>query len=243
MFWEGRPCFSIPSAGSTADAVKVFSKNLAAITWNCMSSLERNPTSLPQTETILKGQAVSGISIDDLLQVKHYGEGAGRLMQLVSDGSFRLDEETACALHGHVGREEALTWGKFRDRLVTIREVDQFTPPESRLLPEIAKQGFTFLNGEVERPGERAVAVFLFMARNQFFHDANKRTASLMMNGVLLQNGLFPIAVMNRDSEEFHTILRSFYNTGDATAMMEFFARAVSVMYPSENSPACGRLK
>jgi hypothetical protein len=59
-----------------------------------------------------------------------------------------------------------------------------------------------------------------------------------MMNGVLLQNGLFPIAVMNRDSEEFHTILRSFYNTGDATAMMKFFARAVSAMYPAESPPA-----
>jgi Fic family protein len=234
MFWKSKPCFSVPSAASMRDAVKVFKKNLAGITWNCMSSLERNPTNLPQTETILKGQAVSGISIDDLMQVKHFGEGAEKLTELVSGGSFHLDEKTACALHAYVGKEEALTWGAFRDRLVTIREVDQYTPPESRLLAEIAARGFTFLQKEIEQPAERAVAVFLFMTRNQFFYDANKRTASLMMNGVLLQNSLFPIAVMNKDSEAFHTELRRFYNTGDATAMMHFFANASARLYPEE---------
>ena len=114
----------------------------------------------------------------------------------------------------------------------------QYTPPESRLLSEIAERGFTFLQKEIEQPAERAVAAFLFMSRNQFFHDASKRTASLMMNGVLLQNGLFPIAVLNRDSEEFHITLRAFYNTGDATDMMTFFEKAVAGMYPAENAPS-----
>lgn len=238
MFWEGQRDFAVPSAGSAKDAIKVFSKNLANITWNSLSSLERNPSTLPQTETILKGQSVSGIGIDDLMQVKNFGDGAKKLMKLVSEDSFRLDENTACSLHEHVGKEEALTWGVFRDRLVTIRDVDQYTPPESRLLSGIAARGFSFLQNEIAPPAERAVAVFLFMARNQFFHDANKRTASLMMNGVLLQNGLFPIAVMNRDSEEFHTRLRNFYNSGDATAMMDFFAKEVEGLYLEETSPA-----
>ncbi|MDR2076656.1 MAG: Fic family protein [Desulfovibrio sp.] len=236
LFWEGRPYFSVPNAASARDAVKIFSKNLVSITWNSMSSLERNPTSLPQTETILGGQSVSGIGIDDLLQVKRFGEGAKKLMALVSEDVFRLDEKTACALHELVGKEEALTWGKFRDRLVTIRDIDHYTPPESALLGKIAERGFSFLHNEIEQPAERAVAVFLFMTRNQFFHDANKRTASLMMNGVLLQNGLFPVTVMNRDSEEFHTKLRDFYNTGDATAMMGFFAGTTARLYPEESS-------
>ncbi|MDR1490077.1 MAG: Fic family protein [Desulfovibrio sp.] len=234
MFWEVKSKFHVPSAGSAEDAVKIFKKNLVDITWNCLSALERNPASLPQTETILKGQSVSGISIDDLMQVKHFGDGAKMLVKLLTDGSFRLDEKTACALHEYVGKEEALTWGKFRDRLVTIRDVNQYTPPESRFLSEIAEKGFAFLDNEIEQPVERAVATFLFMARNQFFHDANKRTASLMMNGVMLQNSLFPIAVMNRDSEQFHSTLRDFYNSGDATDMLVFFAKAIRSMYPDE---------
>ncbi|MDR2123599.1 MAG: Fic family protein [Desulfovibrio sp.] len=142
-------------------------------------------------------------------------------------------KKTACALHEHVGKEEALTWGKFRDRLVTIRDVDAYTPPESALPGGIAEKGFSFLQHEIEQPAELAVGVFLFMVRSQFFHDANKRTASLMLNGVLLQNSLFPVAIMNRDSEEFHTRLHDFYNTGNATAMMDFFVEATARLYRS----------
>jgi hypothetical protein len=86
------------------------------------------------------------------MQVKHYGEGAEKLMQLVTAGSFGLNEATACALHEHVGKDESLTWGKFRDRLVTIRDIDRYTPPASPLLPEIAEKGFGFLNDGIEQP-------------------------------------------------------------------------------------------
>jgi Fic family protein len=231
MFWDGNFAFNLPSVGSPADAVKVFKKNFADITWNCLSSFEGNPASLPQTETILKGQSVSGISIDDLMQVKNYGDGGKKLCELLSDGTFRLDENTACILHSYVGKEEALVWGKFRDRLVHLHNVDIYSPPESKYLHEIAHRGFIFLDEEIMQPVERAVAVFLFMSRTQFFFDANKRTASLMMNGVLLRNGFFPIAIMNRDSEEFHTTLRKFYNSGDADDMMRFFQKSLQTMY------------
>jgi hypothetical protein len=70
------------------------------------------------------------------------------------------------------------------------------------------------------------------MARSQFFHDANKRAASLMMNGVLPQNAHFPAAVRNSNAEEFHTTLRQFHNSGDASAMMRFFTRSVRELYP-----------
>ena len=73
MFWDIGIDFQIPYFGDTEKVVFVFKKNLAEITWNCMSTLENNPSTLPQTQTILKGQSVSGLSIDDLLQVKNYG--------------------------------------------------------------------------------------------------------------------------------------------------------------------------
>ena len=204
---------------------------MAAITWNCMASLERNPSTLPQTETILKGESVSGISIDDLMQVKRYGEGAKKLVALLSKGEFSLNEQTACEIHNIVGKEEALTWGQFRNTLVTIRHIDQYTPPPSKELPSIASKGFLFLEKEIPVK-ERAIATFLFMARTQFFHDANKRTASLIMNGILMKEGYYPITIMNKNSEEFHTKLSDFYNTGNATKMMQFFESSTKDIYP-----------
>ena len=77
MFWDlGCFDFQIPRFDEAEKAVFVFKKNLAEITWNCMRTLENNPSTLPQTQTILKGQSVSGLSINDLLQVKNYGDGA-----------------------------------------------------------------------------------------------------------------------------------------------------------------------
>lgn len=230
MFWEPTGLnFNIPHAGNTKNALYVFQKNIVPITWNCMTTLERNPTTLPQTETILKGQSVSGISIDQLMQVKNYGEGAKKLIELISKGTFALNEKTASSLHNYVGKEDALTWGKFRDSDIAIGGVG-YSPPKYKNLSQIAEKGFSFLTNTVEAK-EAAIATFLFMSRSQFFHDANKRTSSLMMNGFLIKHGYYPITVMNSDSEEFHTRLSNFYNSCNATDMMKFFERTVEKNY------------
>lgn len=52
-----------------------------------------------------------------------------------------------------------------------------------------------------------------------------------MMNGYLMKNGCYPITVMNRDSEEFHARLADFYQTSNATGMIESFARMVKGTY------------
>ena len=234
MFWQGFFEFKLPSAGSAKNAVHIFKQNIAPITYHYVTTLEHNPTTLPQTQTILEGQSVSGLAIDDMMQVKRYGDGAKMLMSMISDGTFTLSEKTACALHNYVGKEEALTWGKFRDSLVAICNVNQYTPPDSRFLSAIAAKGFSFLDREIKSPHERAVATFLFMSRTQFFHDANKRTASLMMNGVLMSEGIFPTTIINRNSEEFHTKLTDFYNTGNASEMMHFFEKSMKEVYPPQ---------
>lgn len=233
FFWEGDFSFSLPQADSVASAVRIFKQNLASITWHSMTTLENNPVSLPQTETILKGQSVSGIAIDDLMQVKNYGDGARLLIAMFANNMFNLDGQTACALHTLVGREDALTWGIFRNTQVNIVEVD-YNPPHCGLLPDLADRGFAFLRDGIASPVERAFATFLFMARTQFFHDANKRTASLVMNGVLLQSAFYPATIKNSNSEEFHASLRQFYNSGDASTMMRFFDKSVHELYPPQ---------
>ena len=102
----------------------------------------------------------------------------------------------------------------------------------------MAKKGFAFLNGKVKDPKERAIAVFLFMSRTQFFFDANKRTASLMMNGCLMLNGFWPITVLNQESVLFHQKLGRFYESGNADEMMAFFAHSVKKLYiQNRNNP------
>ncbi len=226
MFWSDcRLSLSVPHAGTTDTAIAIFEKNLASITWHHMSLFEHIPATLSETEAILQGREAEGICDEHRAQILNYADGAQQLMALLRKDCFALNQENASLLHGYVGKEDALTWGTFRNSNVTIHGV-AYVPPRFTELGEIARNGFSFLAEHIE-PATAAVAAFLFMARSQFFHDANKRTASLMMNGVLMQSGYSPVAVPHSDAEEFHTRLAAFYETGDASAMMAFFSRAV----------------
>lgn len=243
IFWDlNHYEFKLPFTGDAKKSCAIFRKNIVEITWNSMRSLENNPTTLPQTATILAGQSVGGISIFDLMQVKNYGDGAKALADLIIRGKFDLSVSIACHLHNYVGKEDALEWGVIRSKDVSLHNIS-FVPP-TKNLEQIIQDGFKFLQKEVANPVERAIGVFLFMARNQPFYDANKRTASLMMNGCLMTNGFFPITVLNQNSEEFHRELGLFYESGDANNMFRFFQRTILGLYSKEqyeNFPASNK--
>lgn len=231
MHWSiGAFDFDIPFIGDTEKATYIFNQNLVDITWNCMRTLEQNPSTLPQTRTILNGKSVEGLDLNDLLQVKNYGDGARELVRLLRAGEFGVNIGTACALHRFVGFKDALEWGTLRNLNTGIHDVE-YVPPSFEKLPSLAEKGFEFLTSEVKDPKEQAIAVFLFMARTQFFFDANKRTASLMMNGCLMLNGYWPITVLNQESVEFHQKLGQFYESGNADEMMTFFEKTVKKLY------------
>lgn len=239
MFWNDcQLSLSVPHAGTTETAIAIFEKNLASITWHHMSLFEQIPATLSEIEAILHSRETEGVCDEHRAQILNYADGARQLMALLQRDCFALNQENASLLHGSVGKEDALTWGTFRNSDVTIHGVD-YVPPRFTDLGEIARNGFSFLSEQIE-PATAAVAAFLFMARSQFFHDANKRTASLMMNGVLMQSGYSPVAVPHSDAEEFHMRLAAFYATGDASAMMAFFSRTVETFFSSSHEEELG---
>lgn len=230
MFWStGSFDLDLPYIGDTKKACAIFKKNLVEITWNCMRSLENNPTTLPQTATILEGQSVGGISIFDLMQVKNYGDGCKNLIWQLFNDEFSLSIKSACLIHSFVAKEDALEWGVIRNKAVSLHNIKYVPPTEN--LSQILEGGFNYLTKEIKSPAERAIATFLFMARTQPFYDANKRTASLMMNGCLMKDGYFPITVLNREAELFHKELGKFYETGDANGMFKFFENNLKELY------------
>ena len=231
MYWSPQAVkLAIPYFGDAFKCAMVFKKNLAEITWNSLRTLEKNPTTLPQTQTILAGQSVGGLSVTDLLQVKNYGDGARFLTDKLRTNSFVFDKKTLCDIHRFTRKEDALTWGSFRTGAVTIQG-SQYTPPPHEALESLANDGFAFLNNEVLNPKERAIASFLFLSRSQFFFDANKRTASLVMNGILASNGYLPITFLSKRSDIFHKELGAFYESGNADALFSYFSELVQGMY------------
>ena len=185
-------------------------------------ALEGNPFTLPEVKTLLEGVTVGGHRLDDERQVLNQAASWKALLAAVDRGTFELDKATFCDLHALVAREEALEWGAFRTGSVTIAGTN-FEPPPWESLASIFEEGQETLN-RIDGLHERAIAMYLFGALNQFFYDGNKRTSRLMMNGILLGAGEEAISVPARRRLEFNEAMIRFYDSLDGTEMMRFMA-------------------
>ena len=67
--------------------------------------------------------------------------------------------------------------------------------------------------------------IFLQLARTQYFSDANKRTALLFINGILLKNCLCPVIIPGTLRSDFGKLLAKFYEDGAADDLLRFFVR------------------
>ena len=117
-------------------AIFLLRKNRTSLVWSGVSTFENNPATLPATQTILEGFSVPGLTLTELEQIKNLGKGVSPLVDLLTTEEFAFNQDTACKIHNVVGREEALTWGKFRNDTVGIQNID-YTPPGPDKLPQI----------------------------------------------------------------------------------------------------------
>lgn len=197
------------------------------------SVLEGNPFTYPQVKTILDGITVGGHKLSDQDQVRNLAESTKKLLHLVKTNTFKLDKDTFTALHSILAREEAFEWGHFRGEgnekhytpHVGLGAEEDYIPPATQdgapVLNKIFSEGVEQLN-KLPNPLERGMAFFLFGALQQFYFDGNKRTSRMMMNGVLMSNGIDAISIPAARAQEFNEKMVDFYVNKDASAMMEF---------------------
>jgi len=75
------------------------------------------------------------------------------------------------------------------------------------------KSGFNYYQAErIDDIYDKAIFLFAEMARTQFFYDGNRRTARMIMNGVLLNEGYPMINVSATRKTEFNTVMIDCYN-------------------------------
>lgn len=210
-----------------------FRQMLPEFVWDA-GVLEGNPFTFPEVKTLLDGVTVGGRKVADQEQILNLAASSKYLFELVRAGQFALDRPTFCAIHAMVARNEALEWGHFRGEgaetgfwpRVALGERGSYDPPRTEPgganLIGIFERGVASLQAEGASPFERARALFLFGALQQFFFDGNKRTSRLMMNGVLMSAGIDAISVPAGRALEFNAAMVRFYESKDGTEMMDF---------------------
>jgi Fic family protein len=180
---------------------------------------------LPEISTLLEGVTVGGHKLSDQQIAINQGEAWRYLFDAVKHDRFSVSVEFVCALHALAGKEEALEWGQFRSGMVTIAG-SEYMPPKVSELPSKFNALMVSLN-EIEDVYDKAIHVFLSMARNQFFYDVNKRMGRLMMNGVLLSAGYPPLNLSAKKKLEFNELMMRFYDSGDEVEMNAFMRSCI----------------
>lgn len=185
-----------------------------------MAALEGNPYTFPEVQTLLEGITVGGRKLSDQEQILTIRDAWHNIIKKVSAGSFALDKELFFETQALAAKYEALEQGMFRTIDVGINGT-KYTPPPHAELENIFEKGMKRLKA-ISNVHERAYAFFLWASYQQFFSDGNKRSSRLMTTGELLSHGFDTPSIPAAKKLEFNKKMIGFYDTGDASEMMEF---------------------
>ena len=202
-----------------AKAIMLAKRQLAEFVHDSVN-LEGIHFTLPEIQTLLDGITVGGHKVADQQIALNQAETWRTLFELIEKDQFELTQEKICALHLIAAKNEALEWGKFRSGGVTIAGTGYMPPPADEL-PELFEKMVNDANGR-EDIYDRAIHLFLTMARCQFFYDVNKRMGRFVMNGLLLSCGFPAINLPAKRQLEFNEFMLAFYETGDQKQMNAF---------------------
>ena len=183
-------------------------------------NLEGINYTLPEVMTLLDGVTVGGHKLQDETITLNQAHAWSLLFDLLKSNEFHLSKEVALELHAVAAKNEALKWGCFRTGGVTIAGADYLPPAVDQL--DKLWQSMCNTAQNMDNIFDRAIYVFLQMARNQFFYDVNKRMGRFMMNGILLEAGYPVINLPAKYQREFNQLMLQFYESGNDTAMIKF---------------------
>ncbi|MFT4188090.1 MAG: Fic family protein [Aeromicrobium sp.] len=210
-----------------------FRSSLPDLIWNT-AKLEGNNFTLPEVKTLLDGVTVGGQKTEDEQQILALGEAYNALDAMLRDGAFAPTKEVSDRLHTMVAIHEAIESGHFRgEGQVTgggaVNLSDGGSVPGLEHGPGGAdlRERFDRLSehlGELEDPRERALVYFASATRSHFYFDGNKRTARLMMTGMLISHGYESVNIPYARRLEFNDALDGLFADDDATELLRFLA-------------------
>lgn len=183
----------------------------------CGMKMENRAVTLDQTRAILNGVNVPNVQLDDIQAILNMRDAWKFLLNTVSE---TITFEYWCKLNEYIARNEALELGKLRTGNVGISGTD-YVPP----IPE-KEQVITTLEDIVSDKGmtatDKALEVFTWGTRGQYFWDGNKRTNLMLANKILISAGAGIMTITDKYMEQFNVLLLEYYNTGKSSELKRF---------------------
>lgn len=182
----------------------------------CGMKMENRAVTFPQTKTILNGVNVPNVQLDDIQAILNMRDAWKYLLGTINEP---ITLAYLCKLNEFIARNEALEWGKLRTGTVGISGTDYLPPiPDS----EKVTQELQEILATDTTPTEKALNIFAWGARGQFFWDGNKRTSLVLANKILISAGAGMLTIVDKHMERFNAQLLNYYNTGDSNQLKKF---------------------
>ncbi|MDR2635386.1 MAG: Fic family protein [Campylobacteraceae bacterium] len=177
--------------------------------------LEGLNITFPETYTIYERAILTKADIhtvEVVINLKHAWQ------YLIDNINDKLDLEFIKKIHNEIARGEALSWGELRTGRVYITGTDYIPPiPNEDDINLSLKQLLS-----IENPTVRAIRVMLWGMRSQLFWDGNKRTAMMIANKIMIENGCGIITVSPENLNDFFVLLSEYYTADSNEKIMQF---------------------
>ena len=182
----------------------------------CGMRMENRAVTFPQTKTILNGVNVPEVQLDDIQAILNMRDAWKYLLNTLE---APITLEYICKLNEFIARNEALEWGVLRTGNVGISGTE-YVPPIPNA-EQVQNELIEILNSNVSAT-EKALNVFAWGTRGQFFWDGNKRTSLTIANKILVSNGAGILTIKDKYMNDFNTILLDYYDTGKSEKLKEY---------------------
>lgn len=210
------------------DNIGYAKRNLIDSIWK-EANLEGIGVTFPQTQEIVEGRTIAGLSIKDTMVINNLKHAWQFLFDSID---YPLDAQWVSQLHYEIGKNDVVIYpGQRRENVVTIGGTSWV--PEIPTYDDLSNTIEEAMG--IEDPTDRALEAFCRIAKMQYFNDGNKRTAQLVANKVLIENGCGILAVPERELANFTEKLIKYYETNDSSNLKDFL-RCVAVDNPEITS-------
>lgn len=200
------------------------------IEWTYNSNaIEGTTLSLKETRLILEqGLTIKGKSLKEHFEAKNHKDAILFVEDLVKERKFKISQLLIRQIHQLVMKEVDDEWaGKYREVEVKITGTN-FVPPDPVAVPVKMRQFEQWLQDKKNNQDlidYSALAHYKLVNIHPFI-DGNGRTARLIMNLILMNQGFPPTVILKNDRQKYYQTL-DLAHKGKIEPFVDFIGRNV----------------
>lgn len=174
-----------------------------------------------QTQTIIDGAVVNGVTVDDIQTVLNLRDAWKYCIENIDN---RLDLEYICKINEFVSRNESLQWGALRTGTVGVGDFTPSIPVKEKVIVELER----IL--EIKDYIERAIEYFVYACKQQLFWDGNKRTSTIVASKILIESGNGILTIGKDNAEEFNITLNDWYLKDELQPLKDCLKKCIKTL-------------